>query len=183
MGAAATFRDARGQAAAREGDTCCLPPPCPASGRRMPSFTLVVAGFARSALLESYGELWGAHSSRVVALGALERPELYAALARAEASVQPSLADNLPNAAIESLLLGVPVVAFDGASLDELVEPGVTGELVPMGDEAALAAALLRVWHGKSPARKGFSWRGAIAQEMHPACAVRGLLTLAGLAD
>jgi len=149
---------------------------------RDPSFTLVVAGLARAALLAQYGELWGAHATRVIALGPLERPALYAALARAEASVQPSLADNLPNAAIESLLLGIPVVAFAGASLDELVEPGITGELVPMGDEAALAAALLRVWRGESSARKGFSWRGAIAQEMRPACAVRGLLDLAGLA-
>ena len=41
--------------------------------------------------------------------------------------MQPSLADNLPNAAIEGLLLGVPVVAFAGASLDELIEPGATG--------------------------------------------------------
>ena len=148
-----------------------------------PSFTLVVAGLTRDALLEPYGELWGAQASRVIALGALEKPELYAALARAEASVQPSLADNLPNVAIESLLLGVPVVAFAGASLDELVEPGVTGELAPLGDEAALAAALLRVWRGQSPAHKGFTWRAEIAEQMRPRRAVANLLAFAGLAE
>ena len=119
----------------------------------------------------------------MVALGSLAKPDLYACLSRADALVQPSLVDNLPNAVIEALLLGVPVVAFDGASLDELIEPGATGELVPIGDVDALAAALLRVWRGETPARKGFRWRTPIAQEMHPTCAVQGLLGLAGLAD
>lgn len=146
-----------------------------------PTFSLVIAGVESAALLERHRALWGSQAARVIALGGLERPELYAALARADASVLPSLADNLPNAAIESLLLGIPVVAFAGASLDELVEPGVTGELAAMGDEAALASALLRVWRGESSARKGFSWSGAIAQELRPDCAVRGLLSLAGL--
>jgi glycosyltransferase involved in cell wall biosynthesis len=148
-----------------------------------PSFTLAFAGAGRGALHARFGELWGAQAARVVALGTLAKPDLYAALAGAEAAVLPSLADNLPNAAIESLLLGTPVVAFDGASLDELVEPGVTGELVPSGDEDALVAALLRVWRGQSRARKGFVWRAAIAQEMRPDCAVQNLLALAGLAE
>jgi glycosyltransferase involved in cell wall biosynthesis len=148
-----------------------------------PSFTLAIVGEDAATLLDRHRAQWGGFAARVIALGPLERPELYAALARAEASVQPSLADNLPNVAIESLLLGVPVVAFAGASLDELVEPGVTGELAAMGDEAALASALLCVWRGESSARKGFSWRGPIAQELRPDCAVRGWLALAGLPE
>jgi phenylacetate-CoA ligase len=119
----------------------------------------------------------------VLALGPLEKPDLYAALSRAEAVVQPSLVDNLPNTVIESLLLGVPVVAFDGLSFDELIEPDVTGELVPIGDQEALTAALLRVWRGQSRARKGFTWRAAVAEEMRPHCAVANLLALAGLTE
>jgi glycosyltransferase involved in cell wall biosynthesis len=147
-----------------------------------PSFTLVVAGVAREELAALTGAGSRAPAERLIALGALEKSELYAAIARAEAVVQPSLMDNLPNTAIESLLLGVPVVAFDGVSLDELIEPGVTGELIPTGDDAALAAALLRVWRSQSPARKGFTWRAPVAEEMRPACAVARLLALAGLA-
>ena len=146
-----------------------------------PSFTLVYAGDAGEARLESPGASSTAHSARVVALGALEKPELYACLSRAQALIQPSLVDNLPNAAIESLLLGVPVVAFAGASLDELIEPGVTGELAPIGDVDALAAALLRVWRGESAARKGFTWSAGLAAEMRPDCAAQNLLALAGL--
>jgi glycosyltransferase involved in cell wall biosynthesis len=148
-----------------------------------PSFTLVVAGVAHRELAALAGGGFGAHASRVLALGALEKPDLYAALARAEAVVQPSLVDNLPNAVIESLLLGVPVVAWDGFSLDELIQPGVGGELVRAHDEQALVAALLRVWRGQSPARKGFTWRAGVAEEMRPPCAVANLLALAGLAD
>jgi glycosyltransferase involved in cell wall biosynthesis len=149
---------------------------------REPAFTLVLAGRPRDELFERALERAGAPAARVVALGPLEKPALYAALQRAEASVQPSLVDNLPNAVIESLLLGVPVVGFDGASLDELVESGVTGELVTMGDAQALAHALLRVWRGESHARKGFTWRSALADAMRPERAVEGLLVLAGLA-
>jgi glycosyltransferase involved in cell wall biosynthesis len=148
-----------------------------------PGFTLVVAGVAREALDDLAGGRWGPQTKRVLALGPLEKPDLYAALSRAEAVVQPSLVDNLPNTVIESLLLGVPVVAFDGLSFDELIEPDVTGELVPIGDQEALTAALLRVWRGQSRARKGFTWRAAVAEEMRPNCAVANLLTLAGLAE
>jgi glycogen(starch) synthase len=151
--------------------------------REEPAFTLVLAGVSPRELAELGGRSWREGDRRVLALGPVDKPDLYAALSRAEAAVQPSLVDNLPNAVIESLLLGVPVVAFDGVSLDELVEPGVTGELVPSGDEEALVAALLRVWRGQSPARKGFTWRAAVAEEMRPACAVASLLALAGLSD
>ena len=148
-----------------------------------PSFTLVVAGVRPRELAELTNGAWEPGDARLLALGPLEKPDLYAALARADLAVQPSLVDNLPNAVIESLLLGVPVVGFDGFSLDELIEPGVTGELVRPGDGEALAAAVLRLWRGQSPARRGFTWRGAVAQEMRPACAVANLLALAGLSE
>jgi glycosyltransferase involved in cell wall biosynthesis len=146
-----------------------------------PTFTLVYAGSARAPEIDRLDAGGRASTSRVIALGPLEKRDLYACLARAEALVHPSLVDNLPNAVIESLLLGIPVVAFDGASLDELIEPGATGELAPMGDADALAAALLRVWRGQAAARKGFTWGGALAAEMRPDCAVARLLSLAGL--
>ncbi len=45
-------------------------------------------------------------------------------------------------AAIEAMAAGLPVVATDVGGLPELVEPGVTGELFPKGDAAALARIL-----------------------------------------
>ncbi len=40
---------------------------------------------------------------------------------------------------------GKPVIATDGGALPEIVIPGKTGLLVPMGDAPAMAAALRRL--------------------------------------
>lgn len=121
----------------------------------------------------------GPHRAKVLALHPLPAPELYALVQRAEASVLPSLVDNLPNTVIESLMLGIPVIGTRGASIDELVEPGVTGELVAPGDIDGLASTMVRVWRGQSAVRKGFEWRGGIVDEMSPAQAVGRFLQLA----
>jgi len=146
-----------------------------------PDFAMVWAGADRSGRLETWRATWGERRSRVVWLGELTRPELYAVVQAAEAAVLPSSIDNLPNTVIECLLLGVPVIGSAGASIDELVEPGRTGELVPIGDAEALAAAMLRVWRGESPARRGFRWEGPLADLMQPETAARNLLRLAGI--
>jgi glycosyltransferase involved in cell wall biosynthesis len=50
--------------------------------------------------------------------------------------------ENQPMVVLEALARGVPVVGSDLGGLPELVQPGLTGELVPPGDPGALAAAL-----------------------------------------
>lgn len=152
----------------------------PLAWAQEPGLTMVWAGIVwRPDDLTRWAFAWGPHRDRVLYLGALPKPQLYAVLRDAEAAVLPSLIDNLPNTAIESLMLGLPVIGSAGASIDELVEPGITGELVHLGDVLALAAALVRFWRGQSPVRKGFRWQAPIAQEMDPAHAVANLLQLA----
>jgi glycosyltransferase involved in cell wall biosynthesis len=148
---------------------------------RAPDFTMVWAGPDRGSALPEWRESWGEHQSQVVWLGELTKPEVYAVLQRAEAAVLPSAVDNLPNTVIESLLLGIPVIGTVGSSIDELVEPGETGELVPVGDGEALARAMLRVWRGRASATLGFHWDSPLAHQMQPANAVGNLLRLAGL--
>jgi glycosyltransferase involved in cell wall biosynthesis len=46
---------------------------------------------------------------------------------------------------IEGMMAGRPVVATAGGGVPEIVEDGVTGLLVPMGDAAAMAAAIGRL--------------------------------------
>jgi glycosyltransferase involved in cell wall biosynthesis len=121
----------------------------------------------------------GARAEQVLVAGSLEKPELYAVLRGALASVLPSRVDNLPNAAIESLLLGVPIVGTQGASLEELVEPGYSGALVPQGDAAALARALALVWQDRSPWLGAGFRRPASLDALDPDAAAEGLLTLA----
>ena len=91
------------------------------------------------------------NEKRFVWLGPLEKPELYGILKGAAAVVAPSRCDNLPNNVLESLACGVPVIGSVGASIDEIVDDGVHGELVPIGDVEALAASLVRAWRSKPP--------------------------------
>ena len=159
--------------------------------RQEPSFTMVWAGQARRwtangqevfpNMFAEYSRLWGEHASRVIYLGEIEKPHLYAVLKRADATVLPSACDNLPNTAIESLSLGVPVIGTRGASIDELVEPGYSGDVVPIGDAKALAEVLIRVWRRTVPwINSGFR-RPAILRELDPAVAASNLIRLSGL--
>lgn len=58
--------------------------------------------------------------------------------------VSSSLWEGLPTVILESMAAGVPVVATDVSGTRELVRHGVTGLLVPPGDAAALAEAMLQ---------------------------------------
>jgi glycosyltransferase involved in cell wall biosynthesis len=53
--------------------------------------------------------------------------------------------DVVPGALLEAAMAGRPAVASDVGGVREIVEPGRTGELVPVGDVAATAAALVEV--------------------------------------
>jgi glycosyltransferase involved in cell wall biosynthesis len=66
-------------------------------------------------------------------------------LARATALVQPSFIEGLPVVIMEAMARGRPVISTYVAGIPELVLPGVTGWLVPAGDEKALCDAMLNV--------------------------------------
>lgn len=53
--------------------------------------------------------------------------------------------DGLPNVLLESLSQRCPVIATAVSAIPELVADGVTGALVPPGDHAAMAAAIIRL--------------------------------------
>lgn len=79
-------------------------------------------------------------------LGALEllgaREDAARLLAAADIVVCPSRSEGFPQVPLQAMAAGVPVVGTDVPGLREVVEPDVTGLLVPPEDPAALAAAL-----------------------------------------
>jgi glycosyltransferase involved in cell wall biosynthesis len=64
------------------------------------------------------------------------------AIASASILALPSVAEGLPVVIMEALALGRPVVSTYVAGIPELVEPGITGWLVPAGNTGRLVAAL-----------------------------------------
>ncbi|MCA9839472.1 MAG: glycosyltransferase [Trueperaceae bacterium] len=76
--------------------------------------------------------------------GFVDNPFKY--MARASAYVLSSIAEGLPNALIQAMALGRPVVATDCPSGPrEILEGGRYGKLIPMGDVEAMTKALTQV--------------------------------------
>jgi glycosyltransferase involved in cell wall biosynthesis len=77
--------------------------------------------------------------------GAVSHDEVLARVRAAAVTVVPSRSDNNPLVVIESLALGVPVVASAVGGIVESITDGVEGFLVPPEDPAALADRLARL--------------------------------------
>ena len=60
----------------------------------------------------------------------------------ADLFVIPSLQDNLPSTVLEAMACGTPVVGFDVGGVPDMVRPGVSGALAPVGDANGLAATI-----------------------------------------
>lgn len=94
---------------------------------------LVVAGSGR----------WrGPLPANVQLLGPLR--DLSGWFAMADAFVAPTIYDPFSNACLEALAAGLPVLTTDANGCGEILTPGEHGEVLPVGDVAALRTAILR---------------------------------------
>lgn len=85
--------------------------------------------------------------------GVLGRSELQTAMKAADIFVLPSFGEGFPNSLIEAMAVGLPAVATPVGAVPEIIRDGENGLLVPLGDGAALAAALDRLT--QDPALRG----------------------------
>lgn len=81
-------------------------------------------------------------AGKLLVRGWLDREALAAELARADILVLPSHAEGFPNVVIEALADGIPVIATSVGAIPDSVTDGANGKLVPVGDPAAIAAAV-----------------------------------------
>jgi glycosyltransferase involved in cell wall biosynthesis len=88
-------------------------------------------------------------NGQVQFVGHIPHQELIAWYQQADLCVLPSYYETFGLAALEPMVLGVPVVATRVGGLVEVVEDGVTGLLASPGDEQALAAAMIKLLQDK----------------------------------
>ena len=119
--------------------------------RNKNAFAVLIGRDLESSLAPSMAEyarsLLSSHSDRVVILDRLRHAQLYPIIQRARLVVLPSLMDNLPNACLEAMALGKPVIGTRGASFDEMITDGENGFLVTPNEPGQLAEKMNAVWN------------------------------------
>ena len=106
-----------------------------ATGRR--DFRLVVAGRDRAAPHFAARAAAAGVADRVVFLGGLE--DVRPAYAAADCFMLPTRYDPFPNAALEALAMGVPVIVSSQCGAAEIIEPGRNGWVCEPGAAGPLA--------------------------------------------
>lgn len=86
--------------------------------------------------------------------GWVSTPQANRLLLESDVLVLPSRAEGLPMSVIEAFAYGVPVVSTAVGAIGDVVEHGVNGLLIPVGDSTPLANALLMLLDDDSLRRR-----------------------------
>lgn len=101
---------------------------------------------------------------RLTFIDQLPHHQLYPVIVGARLVVLPSLIDNLPNACLEAMALGKPVIGTIGTSFDEILLDGETGFLVQPENVDALAAKINTVWVRSDLVQLGQAAKGKVQE-------------------
>lgn len=110
--------------------------------KQLPEFRLVIAGEGplRAALEAQIAHLGIGNAVRLLG----QRNDVPRLLRALDVFVLSSREEGLGTSILDAMACGVPVVATSAGGIPEMVRDGETGLLAPVGDAAALAAALVR---------------------------------------
>ena len=87
-------------------------------------------------------------------LSLTELRDLYARSRFVVVPLLPSDSDNGVSVILEAMAMGKPVICSQTRGQVDVIEDGVTGIYVPVGDSAALRAAMLSLWHNPKAANE-----------------------------
>jgi glycosyltransferase involved in cell wall biosynthesis len=101
--------------------------------------------------------------NRIALTGWIAPAQVQKILAEADILCMPSHSEGMPVAAVEALKFGVAIVASDIPGVRDVVDDGVNGSLVPLGDLTAFAQRLRSLLENESTlaAMKRASWEKA----------------------
>lgn len=115
--------------------------------------------------------------------GRLDRRGIVELYAAADAMLNPTTVDNMPNSVIEALACGVPVISTAVGGVPYIVRDEETALLVAANEPAAMAKAILRL-QGDAALRKALREQGLaeVAQYAWPQVRAQWLATYAEVA-
>jgi len=118
---------------------------------RITAFDCCSSVSVRAIVLAARAIVGPALAGRVIFLGRLDRAQVLGCMRRARLFAFPSSLETFGLVIAEAMLEGCPVVVGDEGPFPEFIEHNRSGLLVPPGDPAALAGAILDLL--ASPAR------------------------------
>jgi glycosyltransferase involved in cell wall biosynthesis len=105
----------------------------------------ILVGAPEAEFVAQLDDFMGSSGSWVTYAGALPQSQVFEYMARADMLVLPSRTETLPRVLIEAQALGLPQIATRVGGIPEIVEEGVTGFLVDVGDAVMLADAIMKL--------------------------------------
>ena len=102
-------------------------------------------------------------ANRIALTGWLAPAQVHACLADGDILCMPSVSEGLPIVGVEALKFGLAIVASDIPGLRDVIDDGVNGGLVPVGDLEAFAGKLRQLLENESAlaTMKRASWEKA----------------------
>ncbi|MFN0317027.1 MAG: TIGR03088 family PEP-CTERM/XrtA system glycosyltransferase [Burkholderiales bacterium] len=121
----------------------------PAAARRL-RLVIVGGGTLRSRIMDVLQRAGVAELAWIPG----ERKDVADILRSLDCFVLPSLAEGISNTILEAMACGLPVVATNVGGNAELIEDGLSGQLVPPANAEALARAILHYFSDPAVARR-----------------------------
>lgn len=135
-----------------------------------------VATAAIPSMFEYARSLCGRFGNRLMLMDSLPHRRLYPVIANARLVVLPSVTDNMPNACLEAMALGKPVIGTREAGFGEVITDEETGFLVTANDVAALSEKIGYAWNHPRLVQIGHAARERM-QEFAPEKTIPPLLS------